>query len=329
MVRLDRVDALERKLQFSLAKPNRSGGASGGREMKVAVALLIAGGMAFGADEGGSVARCTKPEAFAGHLKQLLTRDWRQVEVNALRKEWPEVSVPDPQYIIGAEAQERQTKCCCQAAKWNTYAAFHPALGLHLRSAPNAPGLWGVGAAVCGATTAQALRTVNELIAAAVPQHPRTRFVFNWEPSKSEQGSYVAAWDAGGERFVLEADVFEYHQEWRGWFELLRRAPVNAVETWSLDNGGRVQVIEERVDPSTPAAEKALKFIYRSDCPVRDPSCREQEFTVLWPRLKAKAEHEGVHRVELEIDGSDAVSMSVRVERKADGSWDLPGVLRP
>jgi hypothetical protein len=265
---------------------------------------------------------CVRPDLIPARLHRIASLDWRKIDRDVFHREWPEAPVPPvslgPPQSRGTKDLERDIACCCKAGQGLVAAGFDYPLAE--TPTAEAPGLWGVEVIVCGPIRKQTVDALKALVDAVVPEHPKSAPT-NWGPSGG--AGATAVWDAGGERLVLDAFVQPRQGGWLGWFELHRRAPLRAVETWTLEDGSQVRILRLEIESSGNPPEKILRLDYLSECPF-DHSCWSKEITAFWPRLRARAEREGIRKVDLGVSSGVGAYEGFRVVRGADGKWDGP-----
>ena len=294
--------------------------------------LLLLSGLMLAADRSARNCPvvCNNPEPLVLRLRRIVALDWRQIDLNVIRKEWPEAPPPPdhpgPGGLEGWARLEDDIQCCCKAGQELAAPEFEAA-GLE-ETDRNPPGLWGLNVILCRPTRTRAIAAMNELIEAVIPEHPKSKYVIGWDrPEGDGRGILAASWDTGQERFILDAGI-EHRRAWRGWFQLNRRLPFEAMETWTLDGSSQVRVLRIETDQSRHPPEKDLWFTYLSECSHWDRPCWAKEVAAFWPRLKARAEREEVSVVHIWVDEGAGTSVSVRFKRQPDGSWQGPPYLR-
>jgi hypothetical protein len=221
---------------------------------------------------------------------------------------------------------EADSTCCCKAGQELAFPGFDvPPLGdPHAKT----PGLWTVDVFLCRPTKKQAIDALKDLIDAVVPEHPRTNYAAGWDAADNDQGVYAVRWESGREHFILEARTHPDRGKWRGWFSLARCPPVEVLETWTLEDGSPVRVLRLEIDQSGHPAEKILRFAHVSDCATPDLPCWSKELTAFWPRVRVRAESEGIRRVDLTVEDGAGASIGFSARRNADGKWDGPSFLK-
>ncbi len=296
------------------------------------LALVLVSATAFAADRpaGHCPFACAKPELVPARLRRIASLDWRQIDRAAIAGEWPEAPIssdhPGPGGMDGLALLLNSTACCCKTGQELAGAGF-AVPGFRDRG-PDSSGLWTVEVYLCRPNKKQAIDALNELVDAVVPEHPKSRFAASWDPSDDGQGVYAAAWDSGQERFVLEARTGPDPGRWTGSFWLSRRPPPGVLETWPMDDGSQVRVLRLKIDQSGHPREKVLQFAYLSECPIADRPCWSKEISAFWPRLRAKAEREGIRRVSLSVEDGALASTGFSARRGADGKWYGPSFFK-
>jgi hypothetical protein len=267
-------------------------------------------------------------------LERLSEEDWATLDAESLEQLWPGApKLPcDPPAESGIAAISASIGRCCNSC--GTCGGPWPATALPYSS--NEEGLEAVGLILCRRTAEGLLgemeRVVDAIIPATadpghkgdgwVPAEDRITYSNLYYWSSRENTFMLRAWSAWADQgtWALLRGV-----EWFGTVDLWRRGPVEATESWPLDTGGSVQVLQIRVRDDPP--DRDLWFSYLTQCLPNTDACLREEMGPIWPPLRERAEREGATVVYLKAsDGFwGGATYTVQRDASADDGWeDLP-----
>lgn len=248
---------------------------------------------------------------------EVLSRlDWRELDEAAVVASWPEANLLpcDGNTSGGLGAyQEALRRCCVTCGTCG---------GPALTQSPDETGLQSISLMVCRKDGQEALDALKRLVDATISRALDRSFEPGWTlgpERKHAVNSY--RFRSHEQTFIVEARVGGDEGRWVGIFDLTRCYAREISERWILEDGTSVRILESEIDTSGETSR--LRFSYLTNCLIDDHSCMSDEAQRLWPRLRARAEDQGVTSVSWSTEDCRFASIGRGAHRRSDGEWDV------